>query len=362
MGRRVIEYAKLMLPFWVIFISCETKSENNSNAAAVTMNVQIDSFQVAVEQVKRGDFPMQIQTNGKIRGEREAPLTFPRSGIVEHVYFKNGSKVRSGQIIASLYNQDLKLSLQRAELGLAESLVEIDDLLISQGGKRGDTLSVSKEVFKYIQLKSGYKRAKLEIQKCRNDIESTYLRSPIDGLLANLDPMEGKQTLIDKPFCQVISRESATITCKILETELSKVFVGQYASIEPTAFKNVILKGKIVEINPIVDEHSLINVTISVTPFDQRIVSGMNVRVLIERVYKDQLFVKKSAVVDRNGKKVVFTLKNNKAFWNYVKIGIENYNSITILDGLSKGDTAIVSGNLSLGHGARVRIKNVDYQ
>ena len=82
----------------------------------------------------------------------------------------------------------------------------------------------------------------------------------------------------------------------------------------------------------------------------------MNVRVSIHRSLGKQLVVPKSAVVLRSGKQVVFTLTEDKAYWNYVHTGLENADSYTIVDGLKEGDTVITSGNINLAHEAPVKV------
>ena len=61
-------------------------------------------------------------------------------------------------------------------------------------------------------------------------------------------------------------------------------------------------------------------------------------------------------MVLRSGKQVVFTLVNGKAHWNYVRTGLENADSYTIVEGLKAGDRVITTGNLNLAHEASVTV------
>ena len=88
-----------------------------------------------------------------------------------------------------------------------------------------------------------------------------------------------------------------------------------------------------------------------------RLFSGMNVRVNVHRSLGGQLVIPKSAVVLRSGKQVVFTLKDEKAQWNYVQTGLENAESYSMADdALKEGDTVIVTGNVNLAHEAPVKV------
>jgi multidrug efflux pump subunit AcrA (membrane-fusion protein) len=82
---------------------------------------------------------------------------------------------------------------------------------------------------------------------------------------------------------------------------------------------------------------------------------GMNVRVKLQRVLGRRIVVPKSALVLRSNRKVIFTLKNSKAMWNYVETAQENSDSYVVTDGIHAGDSVIYDGNLNLAHESPVR-------
>ena len=88
---------------------------------------------------------------------------------------------------------------------------------------------------------------------------------------------------------------------------------------------------------------------------DRKLVDGMNVKVFIRDKVPGCLMVPKEAVVLRNNRQVVFTLRNDTtAYWNYVITDLENSTSYSIIEGINPGDTVITVGNLNLAHDARV--------
>jgi len=132
-----------------------------------------------------------------------------------------------------------------------------------------------------------------------------------------------------------------------------KVQVASFSNISTT------YTGNISEINPYVDEKGMVNVKAKVDG-DSKLFSGMNVRVSVYRLLENQLVVPKGAVVLRSGKQVVFTLKDGKAYWNYVHTGLENAEYYTITEGikesLNEGDIVIATGNLNLAHESPVTV------
>ena len=57
-----------------------------------------------------------------------------------------------------------------------------------------------------------------------------------------------------------------------------------------------------------------------------------------------------------SGKQVVFTLVDGHAYWNYVRTGLENADSYTLLEGLKEADVVITSGNINLAHESPVKV------
>jgi hypothetical protein len=106
-----------------------------------------------------------------------------------------------------------------------------------------------------------------------------------------------------------------------------------------------------------VDENGLVTVKALVPNTRNALFEGMNVRVIIRKVVPGQLVVPKQAVVQRQGREVVFVLEDGLAKWNYVKTGRENSTSYTITEGLQAGMKVIISGNLNLAHDAEVEVR-----
>lgn len=105
------------------------------------------------------------------------------------------------------------------------------------------------------------------------------------------------------------------------------------------------------EINPVVGENGMVQVKAVVPNADGVLLDGMNVEVLVRQAIHNQLVVPKEAVLLRQEKQMLFTLKNDSiAQWVYIKTGIENTSGFTVIDGLSAGDTVIISNNFNLGH------------
>ena len=136
---------------------------------------------------------------------------------------------------------------------------------------------------------------------------------------------------------------------------------GQEVTITPFADLRKEVKGRIIAINPSIDEHGQVQVDAEVAN-DGTLTDGMNVRVAVRQKIAGQLVVPKSAVVIRDNLEVLFRYKEGRAQWTYVHTSLANSREYVVEANrdrsaeLDPGDLIIVSGNLNLADGSEVTL------
>lgn len=311
--------------------------------------------EVEVSPLRPTEFRHELISNGKLAARRRVDLFFASTELIERVYVKNGDRVREGQKLAELDRFRLRNALDQANDALGKARLEMQDVLIGQGYMLADSAKVPEATLRLARLKSGYDQAMMSREMAERELEQSVLVAPFDGVVANLFTRQGNHASSAEAFCTVIDPRSLEADFTILENELPLIQVGDEVEVSPFAATDLKAQGRISEINPLVEESGMVRVKATVSA-DKRLFEGMNVRVSVRRSLGEQLVVPKSAVVLRSGKQVVFTLVNGKAHWNYVRTGLENAGSCTIVEGLKAGDQVITSGNLNLAHEAPVRV------
>lgn len=301
------------------------------------------------------DFQHELISNGKLAAKRRVDLRFESPELIAHIYVKNGDRVRKGMKLAELDGFKLQNQVDQALDALEKSKLEVQDVLIGQGYMLADSAKVPAATLKLARLKSGYDQALATYELAVRSLEMGTLVAPFDGVIANLFIRQGNPSSATEAFCTVIDPQSLEADFTVLENELPLIHVGDQVAVSPFAAPDLLTQGRIAEINPLVDESGMVRVKASVAA-DKRLFEGMNVRVSVQRSLGKQLVVPKSAVVLRSGKQVVFTLVNGKAHWNYVRTGLENADSYTIVEGLKAGDQVITTGNINLAHEAPVKV------
>jgi RND family efflux transporter MFP subunit len=274
---------------------------------------------------------------------------------IEKIYVKNGDVVQKNDVLAKVNSFEYFNRLQSAQNQYEKALTEMQDILIGQGLNINDSASISNSVWKIAASKSGLADAIINLRTANYNYTNTALKAPFRGVIANLRCKENNMSGSDA-FCTLIDNSAFDAEFQVLESELANVAVGQTILATPFAIDSSTLPGVISEINPFIDENGLVTIKARVNNFHNNLYEGMNIRVIIRKAFPNKLVVPKQAVLQRQGKEVVFTIKDGLAIWNYVKTGSENTTSYTIEEGLKPGMKVIVTGNLNLGHEAEVEV------
>lgn len=336
-------------------MACSGEKKEKGAEESVETVLPDETNEVTVMKLNITDFNHELISNGKLSARNFVDLKFESAEPIAKIYVKNGDRVTKGQKLAELSTFRLANKTAQAKDALERAKLELQDVLIGQGYKLEDSTKVPPATMQLVKVKSGYDQALISWQLAEYEQRNAVLTAPFDGIVANLFAKQFNTASTSDVFCSIIDTRTLEAAFTVLESELPLIKTGDRVEVAPFALSDVMADGRISEINPLVDKDGMVQVKAAVSD-KGKLFEGMNVRVSIHRSLGKQLVVPKSAVVLRSGKQVVFTLTEDKAYWNYVHTGLENADSYTIVDGLKEGDIVITSGNINLAHEAPVKV------
>lgn len=316
----------------------------------------LDTPGVKILLLEEREFNHELMSNGIIVAAQRADLRFDEADVVEDIFVKNGQRVHKGQKIAQLTQFKLYNAVQQASDNLEKAKLELHDVLISQGFALADSLKVPQEILRIAKIKSNYTYSLIQYELAKHTLSHSVLYAPFDGVIANLAAKKYNMPPANEPFCTVIADNAMDVQFSVLETELPLIRQGDRVEISPFSIKHYHATAVITEINPLVDENGMVKVKARIRGGTQGLYEGMNIRVRVQRSAGRQLIIPKEALVLRNNRKVVFTVKGNQAAWNYVQTGLENASGYVIAEGLKAGDSVVYEGNLNLAHETPIKV------
>lgn len=350
--------------FSIILITCLTLHSCKNGTSEAKTNAETGTIlgkekpRVSVLELKTSTFYKEILSNGKLYALRKADLKFRVSEEIEKIHITNGDVVQKNMVLAIVNNFSFNNQLQRALVQYDKARTEMQDVLIGQGLNINDSARIAPQVWKIAAAKSGFTDAAINLQSAQYNFENTALRAPFSGVVANLKLKEHAMVSTAETFCTLIDNSVFNAEFQVLESEIGNVTMGEQVVLIPFSSDSVPHKGMVTEINPLIDENGLVTVKAQINNTGNKLYEGMNVRIRIRKACPGKLIVPKQAVLQRQGKQVVFTLEDGRAIWNYVTVGDENSEYYTITEGLKPGMKVIVSNNLNLGHDAEVEVSN----
>lgn len=309
--------------------------------------------------LRKTDFHKQLVCNGKLSALQKSELAMPSSGVLATLNVKEGQRVGAGTVLASVEDRDKLLDVESAERSMEKAKVSLQDKLIGLGYD-GITSSVPKDVMKREEIASGYADAAQSLTQARLRLSDCKLVAPFSGKVADI---KGKLHENTSVFCTLIDDSYFDVEFQILEVELATVHVGTEVKVSPFVSQEDEFVGNVTEINPTVDNRGLIKVKAKIKNTSDKLVDGMNVRVIVENIVPDMFVVPKDAVVERDGYHVVFMCKDNRSVWTYVDIAYTNLTSYAITGcekkstKIEEGEVLITSGNQNIADDTQVVIK-----
>jgi multidrug efflux pump subunit AcrA (membrane-fusion protein) len=159
--------------------------------------------------------------------------------------------------------------------------------------------------------------------------------------------------------------DSLQVEADVSESNLGKVKIGQPCEIQLDAFPDIRFRGVVHMIVPTADRSkATVMVKIRFIDKDKRILPEMSAKVafLSREIQKDEesskMVLSRKAIKERNGVKIAFLLKGNKAIETRIITGALMNEMIEVKDGLKVGDKVVVNPPDSLKNGSGIKVKN----
>lgn len=351
---------------------------------------------VAVEAITVSQiYPSQAYTllnaSGYIVAQRKAAIASKVTGRLVSLSVEEGSRLKKGDIIGRLENEDLialerqasanlnasifNLQVTQAELLDAKTTFNRNQELLKQGYISQAEYDASEARYKRAIAASSSAEASVNAAKAaqevsRLNIEYTIIRSPFDGVVLTKNADIGD---IVTPIGAAANAKSALVTMAdmntlqaevdVSESNLRLIEIGQPCEIQLDALPDARFDGIVHMIVPTADRSKAsVLVKVKFLEKNNAILPEMSAKVaflskkLNPQEKKPLTVIKSSAIIERNGKKIVYLIKDNMAKEVQITIGDTLGEMVQVIDGLNIGDRIVLSPLNRLKDGIKVKV------
>jgi RND family efflux transporter MFP subunit len=332
-----------------------------------------------------------LNATGYVVAQRKAAVASKATGRLEWLGVREGSQVKENEVLARLESKDVTATMEQAaaNIKLAQANLEQGQAEFTDAGharnRSRDLLAknfVSQAahdtvIARYEKAKagiSGYKAAvavaQANYRAARVAVDQTQIRAPFDGVVLTKNANVGD---VITPFSSATGSQAAVVTmadmstleveADVSESSLAKVSVDQPCEIQLDALPDLRFRGVVHRLVPTVDRaKATVMVKIGFVDKDPRILPEMSAKVafLSQEVPADQrsarTVVQPGAIVSRNGRSIVFVIRDNRVSAVEVQTAGRIGEMIEVVKGVAPGDRIVLKPSGQLRDGAAVSL------
>jgi HlyD family secretion protein len=391
--------AVLVLLSFLTYITLAATISNWSNS-----DVSVSAQRLRLATVTQGNFVRDLSVQGRVVAAVSPKLYSPAQGTISFEV-DAGDSVVIDQVLAVIDSPELTNQLKQEESALQRLQLELDrqkiqskkQALINQkavdlskvsltaadrekrrADKAFESQSISQIDFEKAQddlenaklvYKHSVKDAELNIESLEFEVKTKKLfverqillveelsrkeqeltlRSPVSGLVGNLSVEQKNQVAKNQAILSVVDLSEFVIEVDIPESYADDLAIGMTAEIN---LNGETYLAKLVTISPEIEN----NQVTGRVRFASRSEGGVNqpqglrqnqrltTRILMENK-QDVLIVQRGQFLETGNGRVAYIVKNDMAERTPITTGARSLSSVEVLNGLSEGDTIIVSG------------------
>jgi RND family efflux transporter MFP subunit len=348
---------------------CKGKSPDGTNTAAAETSGEDAaasskvSLPVVGAEVRKGDLVLSINTTGQVRSQAVANLKAEVSGTVAEVLVTPGQRVAKGQALVTLDPRTFDLDVREAEAAVSQATVQFNDYVVPDSVVTGKPIPADRR--ENARVRSGLLAAEVRLERAKLNRERATIEAPFAGVVDRIEVAPGERVAGGENVATVVDVSDLRVEASVLEHDMPLLRVGGDAAVlSPAAGTSV--HGTISAILPLVDSLTRAGrAVVRVPPAAAAALRpGMYADVKLESSrLANRTLVPTRAVIEREGRPLVFVVRHGRAQWTYITPGLSNGTDTEVLpDSVSGqipvavGDTVLIEGHLTLTHDAPVRL------
>lgn len=367
--------------------------------------MRVNGSTVVVESVQYGEFSDYVRVTGQVQPITTVQISPLEMGVVEEILVEEGAKVKRGDVIAILSNNNLNLSILDSEAQLAEKqnflrntqvtmeqerlslkqemlqveldvrrkrrtfeqqdelfadkLVAREDWLIAKEdyelalsrreliGERQKQDSIYRSV-QVEQMEESLENMRKNMTLVRQRVENLKIKSPIDGELGLLDIVLGQSVSSGQKIGQVGDLSNFKIEAQINEHYIDRVNTGLTAAFERNAES---FETQLRKVYPEVREGQF--------RADFKFVGTRPDNIRVGQTYylnlqlgapSESIIIPRGSFYSSTGGNYIFVVGDDgKAYKRKIKIGRQNPKYYEVIEGLTEGEKVITSSYDTFG-------------
>jgi len=305
-----------------------------------------------------------LTASGYVVARRKAAVASKGTGTLVFLGVDEGDKVKKGQLIARLEDSDVAASRERARENLRVTEADLNEskqnlermrILLKQSLIAQAEYDIAEA--RYKRVVATIDAAKFALKEAEVAVDNTRIIAPFDGTVLKKNADVGE---IVAPLAGAASSKAAVVTiadmsslevdADVSEANITRVTPEQACEITLDAYPQQRYPGYVTKIVPTADRaKATVLVKIKFRDYDQRVLPEMSAKISFLAAgatssmaeSKTLLTIPAAAVASRNGRSVVYQVRDERAVEVPVTTGRTLAGLLEITSGLKDGDKVV---------------------
>jgi RND family efflux transporter MFP subunit len=347
--------------------------------------VEVQTVRPAVTEAGQATAGTPILTaSGYVVARRKAVVSAKIQGRLADLKVEEASRVREGEIIARLESADYEAQVQRARAQVQRARADLEEnrrqyrvaeKLAAENVLASDQLEAAESRVRIAE--AGLAQAEADVAFSEAQLQNTLIRAPFSGTVVKKMAEVGESVAPIPPGVNISTSSGAIVALADLDTleveadvsesNVAKLSADQPAEVTVEAFPDRRYRAILRQVIPTADRtKATVQVKVTILDKDKDLKPEMTSKVtFVEPEGKPAeavapvktIQVPKEAVASREGKPVVFEVRDGKAHARQVVVGVERQGQVVVREGLAGGETLVARPPEDMRDGDPVRVK-----
>ena len=360
-----ILYSSLIIITLVGLSACsggnDKKNESKEDPVTVTLSTASAGAQPA------------ILASGIVEAAQTANISTRVMGRITNIFVKTGDRVNKGQLLASVWDEDIKAKRAQTDATIAEAegayataqkdYDRFNNLYKQQSATAKELDNVT---LQYNSAKARVAAARQMRSEVNANLSYSSLTAPFAGVVTQKLAEVGSIANPGMPILTIEQDGILQVSASIAESDISNIHLGDVTTVQIKS-TGKFFDGKIIQINPssqFTGGQYIVKISIPETAKED-IYAGMFAGVSIpvkdtRQVKNDAVLVPSSAIINRDELTGIYTVGvNNTAILRWIRLGKNYGDKVEVISGLSRDEKFIGSLEGKLYNGAPVVVKEI---
>lgn len=325
----------LMLVSSIIAFSCtETTDEHKTTALSAPISVTTTT-------VNSITYSEEVRTTGRLVYKNEYKMSFKTAGIIEEVYVKEGQKVKSGEVLASVKLDEIEAKTSQAEIALNKAKRDY----ARTKSLYADSVATLEQLE---NAESFLKSAEHDLQAAKFNLNQSKIVAPANGIIQKILVKENEITGAGNPIIIFGAEDQGKVLIvNISDVDATKINEQDKAIINFDAWHETNFHGRIIEVEGMASPTTgTYEMKILIDDSDNKLMPGfIGTATITSSKVNQWIDLPIESLVNANSKTgTVYMVKNEIAIKQVVRFEKILNDKLLISSGLTKGDNIVVEG------------------